>query len=272
GVSGLVLAQGDKMTPQNRMDVEYMTAWRYSKPQTKKAGIDVYMPLEHDPSRSAWRGVPKLMGAAGLNDVGKEASIAPATLRTLQSLDDEAVDLPLTVTVEVVGMQYGPQNATVEELIHDSLDLRLGLLGERSGPVRVMVNDAVETADTCVWHLGNLAANLSLAAGDFDGLDGAKNHAGMLGWAAIDGEARAWLADLSANTDTIEAMRDWHGILRHALIGVASRLVADSSPAAVTGRRTNRGFMTAAKAESIYHSVLRKELPMAYPDRKEKAS
>ena len=104
-----------------------------------------------------------------------------------------------------------------------------------------MAGDAVETADTCVWHLGNLAANLSLAAGDFDGLDGAKNHAGMLGWAAIDGEARAWLADLSANTDTIEAMRDWHGILRHALIGVASRLVADSSPAAVTGRRRARG-------------------------------
>ncbi|MGJ3509021.1 type I-E CRISPR-associated protein Cse1/CasA [Enemella sp. A6] len=272
GVTGVVLAQGDKMTPQNRQDIEHMTAWRYSKPQTKKFGIDVYMPLEHDPARSAWRGVPNLLGSAGLNDVGKEASLPPETIITLQSIDAGDADLPLTVTVEAVGLMYGPQNAVIEELVNDSLDLRLGILGEKSGAVRVMVNDAVQLADTCVWQLGNFASNLVAAAGDFDGIEGAKDHAMFLGWSAIDDAAREWLAGLSESTDTIEAMREWQQVLRAALTGVAVRLAADSSPAAVTGRLTKRGFMTAAKAESIYHGVLRKELPLAYPKQKEQAS
>ena len=46
---------------------------------------------------------------------------------------------------------------------------------------------------------------------------------------------------------------------------LAARMAVSCSPAAVTGRMTKFGYMTAAKAESYLRAALRKELVLAYP-------
>ncbi|GAA4901676.1 type I-E CRISPR-associated protein Cse1/CasA [Tessaracoccus lubricantis] len=262
GVTGVVLAQGDKMTPQNRRNVEHMTSWRFSEPQTKKHGIDVYMPMKHDPERSGWRGAPHLI-QRGLERDGRFQTLPSATIENLSVLQEQ-LRSHHKVQVEIVGIDYGPQEATVAELVHDQLDLQVALLGTQGAAVRTMVNDAVGLANDCVYALGRLAGNLAAASGDFDGIDGAQNRAKLTAWSMLDAPARDWLASLNADTDTIEAKREWSREIRLRLEELARELVNGCSPAAVIGRKTKHGFLTASKAEAFFHHALRKELPLAY--------
>ncbi|RRD45912.1 type I-E CRISPR-associated protein Cse1/CasA [Tessaracoccus sp. OH4464_COT-324] len=265
GVTGLVLAQGDKMTPQNRHDVEYMTAWRYSKPQSKKFGIDVYMPLKHDPARSGWRGLPAILSTPKVED-GKELTRRPRivdSIGDISSFGDE--DLEYSVGIELVGMDYGPQEATVAELVHDELDVRASLLGKQAVHVRAAVQDATDMADNCIWALGRLASSLAEAAGDFDGLDGARDRATLNAWAAIDPAARAWLSRLHAESVIVDALREWQKELGRILSEQAALLLENCPPQSVVGRKTKRGYVSAGIAEARFWAAIRKELTLAYP-------
>lgn len=86
---GVVLAQGDKLTPQNRYPVEAMSGWRFSEPpQTKKnGGRDTYMPRKHEPDRSFWRSLPAVLA---LDQAGAERQPfrMPGTLESLSQHED----------------------------------------------------------------------------------------------------------------------------------------------------------------------------------------
>ncbi len=61
-VTGVLIANGDPLTPQDRFRVEPMTGWRRSEPQEKKLGrYPVYMPRTHDPDRALWRGLQSML-------------------------------------------------------------------------------------------------------------------------------------------------------------------------------------------------------------------
>lgn len=272
GVTGVVLAQGDKMTPQNRQELEHMTAWRFSPPQTKKHGIPVYMPKKHDPSRSGWRGMPGLVSDSPKATDGHADTMRPANIKSVAGHSEEFAELDTEVIVELVGMDYGPQEATVNDVVHDTLDLRMSMLGDDAGEVQLMLFDVAETADKAVWALGRMASNIASASGDFDGLDGARDNAREAAWAELDQPARNWLQGLTAETDTIEARRAWQNLLRGVLEPLASSMASRCGAAAITGRKTKFGFMTASKAESLFRHALRQELPLAYPARPDKES
>lgn len=267
GVTGVVLSNGHKMTPQNRHDVEFMTSWRYSKPQTAKFKQITYMPSKHDIERSAWRGVPRIIGSLPVQKAGDPEPLRPATVDNLASFAESHDDIDLSVIVEVVGMEYGGQEATVEELVCDSLDLNISILGKNAVDVRVMVNDAVTLADKAVWTLGQLAGNIAKAAGDFDGVEGAQGRVMLQGWAALDSPAREWIADLRSNSDTVDESRKWQRLVSEKMLNVANQLLNTVSSAAVTGRKTKYGWMTAAKAEAVFRSELRSKLPLAFEEK-----
>lgn len=263
GVTGVVLAQGDKMTPQNRQDIEPMTSWRFSVPQTKKHGIPVYMPFKHDPERSGWRGAPHLVQDSLESQDGHLKTLPSHTIKTLGVLQGELDDQEV-VQLELVGIDYGPQEATVAEVVHDSMSIRPSLLSPDGAQVRTMINDAIGQADTCVYAFGRLAGNLSRAAGDFDGVEGVEIRAKLSAWSALDATAREWISTLDAGTDSIAAHRDWEARIRTVLQEQAQRLVNSCSPAAVIGRATKHGYLTASKAESFFFKKLRETLPLAY--------
>lgn len=268
GVTGLVLAQGDKMTPQNRHEVEAMTSWRYSKPQTKKFGIDVYMPLKHDPSRTAWRGLPRLITSAPFQEDGHDAFRPSHTIAHLGAQESQdLLDTSLQqLSLEVVGLDYGPQDATIAESVHDVLALPPSLLTEEAVGVVVALHDCIETADRVIWALGRMASNIAAAAGDFDGLAGASDSAKLQAWSALDIPARTWIRTLDAETDPIEARREWQRIVMPILRHEADRLARQAPPASVGGRQTSSGYMTAAKAEAFFRHKLRSELPLAFEE------
>nr|MVW16805.1 type I-E CRISPR-associated protein Cse1/CasA [Escherichia coli]MWL01746.1 type I-E CRISPR-associated protein Cse1/CasA [Escherichia coli] len=139
GVTGVVLAQGDKMTPQNRQDLEAMSNWRYSNPQSKKFGVPTYMPQKHDADRSLWRALPAVLAPETITNVlnaDSDAFIPGATLECAADHDSAA-----TLRVQAVGITYGPKEATIEEVVNDSVDLRAAILGAESGQIRAMMQD-----------------------------------------------------------------------------------------------------------------------------------
>lgn len=269
GVTGVILCQGDRMTPQNRHDLEPMTAWRHSIPQSKKLGITVYMPQKHDPTRDGWRGFPALVSTNPGDVEGQAKSRRPATVASMA--DHAEADINKVIGLEMVGMDYGPQEATVAELYYDRLDFRVSLLGEQALGIRTTVDDAISLADTCVREIGKMAANIARAAGDRDGTDGAYANALTETWAALELPARTWLSDLSPATNRIEAMRDFQKRLRIVAEASIDHIARTASPAATFGRQTSYGFMTSAKAELFARKKLRDELPLAYPTEEEKA-
>lgn len=265
GVTGVVLAQGDQLKEQNRHDVEYMTAWRYSAPQTAKFKIPVYMPRKHDPARAAWRGMPALLSQATTDVDGSPSTLPPRTIENLRAHSLGGKNLDLRAVVETIGMDYGPQEATVSELVHDTIDLRLSLIADEAASVRVMLDDSINTTDRCVWTLGRMARNIAAAAGDFDGLDGARDAAMLRAWAALDAPARAWISGLDASTDIDEERKSWQQQIRTILTDLANELASTCSPVAIVGRKTKHGYMTAALAEVYFRKALRDELPLAFP-------
>lgn len=264
GVTGLVLAQGDQLKEQQRQALEHMTAWRYSKAQTAKLKAKTYMPLKHDPSSAAWRGVPRLLGVSRREEDGSPFYLPVATMAQLQGLSLFGDDHDLRAIVETVGMDYGPQEATINEVVHDVLDFRLSLLTGEGAEVRAMLDTCIEVANQCVTQLGRLGSNLAAAAGDFEGLSGARERAMLLAWSALDAPARDWLSRLSATSSVREEQRRWQELVEDVLLGLARELCDTAPPAAVIGRKTKYGFMTAALAEHFFRASLRKLLQAAF--------
>ncbi|GAB3622653.1 type I-E CRISPR-associated protein Cse1/CasA [Mariniluteicoccus endophyticus] len=267
GVHGVVLSLGDQVTPQQMRGLEAMTGWRYSRPQSKKFGRDVYMPNEHDPDRALWRGLPAIVaaGVQKLEDGSTVSSfLAPMTYEQLNAEENPFV-------LQIIGIQYGPQSATIEEIIDDRIELHGSLLGDDAWPIRTAIHDAVATSETCVRALGQLAASIARAAGEKgDGAGDADRQRAMArAWAALDQPARVWVGSLTAASDPQESKRDWQRHLDAMLRALGQELVDRAGPAAVRGRDTSFGFMSAHRAYSFFVRDLRKTLTLVRPAPKE---
>lgn len=271
GVRGAVLCQGDKVTPQFMRGVEPMTAWRYSKPQSKKFGQPIYMPNEHDPGRAMWRGLPALVAAdhERVEDGGSTFDRF-ATADSVTANAENSQDF----TLQVVGIEYGPQSATVAEIIDDRMELHAALLRDDAVDTRTAVLDGVANAEACVRALGQLAANIARAAGergDSAG-EGARGRATAEAWATLDAPARAWIGGLDRPQTPVEVKQQWQRTVKDIVGGIARQLVDSAGPAAIRGRDTSFGFMSDHRAYGFFLEALRKELPLIHPQRKERVS
>lgn len=271
-VTGVVLCQGDRMAPQNRQDVEPMSAWRYSEPQTKKFGRTTYMPNKHTADRSLWRTLPAVMSPERVAD--QERFLLPLTLRAI----DEWTELAGTYEVQAVGITYGGNEATIEEIIDDSLDLRASLLRRESEQIRAMLADAVRCTEDAVRAFGTMAANLAKAAGERgDGAgEGARSRATQQAWNALDQPARHWIGTLDAASDPYDAYEGWQRQVARILDELADQLYWAAPPASVRGRVIRAGmqerFVTADIARMWFRGSLRKALPMAHPSETEESA
>lgn len=260
-IIGVVLSQGDKVTPQNRFELEPMSGWRFSMPQTKKFRTPTYMPNKHVASRSFWRGLPTVL-APGAGQVEFEGGRHDA-FRAPQTLESKA-DFEGPVVLQSVGITYGGQEATIEDIIDDSVELDASMLDESAGSVRAAVADSVGNADVCVRHLGNLAANIARAAGekgDSAG-DGARQRAMESAWSELDRPARRWIAGLTSDSDPQAVQQEWQQVVARIVFRLGNDLVAAASTQAVRGRETSHGFMNAAQAQRRFHSDIGKELSL----------
>lgn len=273
GVHGVVLAYGDPLSPRNQHMREPMTGWRRSKAQEKKLGLaQVYLPREHDPGKSAWRGLGALVaGRTPGAEQREEAAdiVRPRILDWVARLTVEGdFDPDFLVRARLVGARYGTQQSVIDEVIDDSVAMPVVLLHERDTRLGQAAIDAVADADTAVNVLGDLAADLARAVGAVP--EPARARATAQAYGMLDGPFRDWLAALDPRHPPQPQRATWQDSARTVLARLGAQEVADAGDGAWEGRviQTGKGqlWLTSSRAEAIFRYRLRKALPGTGPE------
>jgi len=269
-VIGCLVANGDRLTPQNRFQQEMMTAWRYSEPQTKKAGETTYMPLEHRPGRAFWRGIAAILPTGAQQTSAKDhpASLSPGIVDWISRLQEHKL-LPGNgmVVLRAIGVLYGSNNAVIDEVLDDRLPVSLALLSTGRRDLAESAVTAVEAAEHGVAAIRNLAANLARASGQTEpDLDGPKRRAEELAYSTLDGAYRSWIRTLTVESDANARLAEWKATARGILRAQGDTLLAAASPAAWAGRerpgrerpgRNGAELYTTSRAASWFALALR---------------
>ncbi|WP_280316945.1 type I-E CRISPR-associated protein Cse1/CasA [Nocardia wallacei] len=267
GVTGVVLANGDRIQPQNRHPLDPHTAWRYSEPQSKKAKTVVYMPVTHAAERSVWRGLNALLPSAAGRRTANGAPqryLAPGVLGWIGELcASEVLPGSYRPAIGVVGVEYGAQNATYAEIVEDALPVSVMLLREDDPAAGQVAVNAVTDADKAANAVWRLAENIARAAGA-EPKAGAGERAQEQVYAALDAPYRRWLAALVPDSDLIVARTEWQHTVRRSVAAIARDLVTAAPPAAWTGREVDGRTMTVAAAQAGFMASVRAALPLAH--------
>lgn len=267
GVTGVVLANGDKIQPQNRHGVDPHTAWRYSEPQSKKLKTTVYMPRLHDPRRSVWRGLAAILPSISPRRGNASEPRRYQSPGVMQWLDDLAENEHLSddyvVRVRVHGAEYGAQSATLAEIVDDMLPLPVLLLRTDRPEAGNTAERAVDDADqvsSCLWKL---AENLAQAAGA-EPKSGAGDRARESLYAALEAPYRSWLTTLRPGRDLTEARTEWQTIIRGVCRPITDELINAAPNTAWSGRKLNNRLVNVPLAEAWFIAALRNTLPLAF--------
>ena len=270
GVTGVVLAQGDKLAPQQMHRYEPQSLWRYSTPQSKKFKQDVYMPRKYEAGRALWRNLPGTLPTVttvqGVDKQPKQEFLPSATLSFHYQLDNASIETayPKVMRIQAVGVTYGPQEATLEDIYSDELTLSVAVMRVEHEDLSAEIDRQVRLTEEIARHVGNLAANLVRAAGESgDGAgDGARDRAKELFFSAVDTDFRTWLTQVDGRESARDAGRRWECSLRQHALDIQAELVRGASSSAIIGRDTGRGYMNVGIAENYFRAALNKHLPL----------
>ncbi|WP_190394719.1 type I-E CRISPR-associated protein Cse1/CasA [Nocardiopsis deserti] len=275
-VHGVLLAYGDPLTPRNKHDREPMTAWRRSPAQEKKLGEEqVYLPRDHDPARSAWRGLAALVtGRVRGAEQRREAAkvVRPRVLDWIARLTvEEHLDKGFLVRARLVGAVYGTQQSVIDEIVDDTVAMPVVLLHEQDSTLGQTAVDAVNDAEEAVMVLGDLATALAEAAGAET--EAPRATARDRGFAELDEPFRKWLRDLRPSDNPLypdEQRRTWQLTAHEIVSRLGAELMDTAGEAAWTGRvvatKNGSAWLTASRADLRFRSALRRALPLTNTD------
>jgi CRISPR system Cascade subunit CasA len=266
-----VIANGDPIHPRNRQALEPHCGWRFSTPQTKAHGIDVYMPRSHDPARALWRGLPSLLPQPeSVSAKDRAPALPPNVLEWLASLVQNGhLDPAYPLQLAAVGVTYGSQSSTITAMVDDAIRLRVAVVA--NPPLREAVSDSVAAAETGVTAVRHLAANLAAASGIHD-TEGQVNKATEAGYSVLDTAYPQWMAGLTPEVNVVDKATDWQLFVADALNQLAGQLISDAGEVAWLGRVARRHDGTehridSSLASAYFRSAIRKALPLAHPQR-----
>ena len=269
-VVGVLATNGDKLELKNHFN-DPMTAYRYSKPQSKKHQI-VHMPKTHDASRTLWRGIEPLLVREGVVEGPAETrDKQPATVRWLHEMRrfDEQLLKNNVIGVELVGQEYGPQDSTYFLTIHEELPLRLSLLVD-SDPAasHLLVTTANSTMNAAI-AVGQFAGNLAVAAGGTYEFQADQTDAVLH---RLNEPFKQWLTSYSPDADPLERRRQWFRYAKHISLRIAQDLVRGAGSSALIGREVDERLVSAATAWNILQSQLNKHLTSEPPGAQQKSA
>ncbi|MFV0459090.1 MAG: type I-E CRISPR-associated protein Cse1/CasA [Actinomycetales bacterium] len=265
-VTSVLICNGDPFSPQFRQSIEAGSGWRRSEPQEKKLRTSpVYMPLQHLPDRSLWRGLtPLLASLASTTHEDAPSHLSPALLTWLsrQSLSGTVASAH-RVRLRAVGLVYGSNNSVVDGLVDDAVLMHAAVLA--SPELATAATEAVKHADDAVRALADLAGDLARAAGgDVDGPRAAGRQAG---YQVLDSPYRRWLISLTDDCDVQERLQAWDIAVEKLLWPESSALVKAGGVPAFIGRHvTDRSgkshLVDSGQAHLRYGWAIRRALPL----------
>ena len=268
GVRGVVLAQGDKLSPQEMRLYEPQSLWRYSTEQSKKCKQDVYMPRKFKPERALWRNLPGTLPTStmieGADKQLKRRFLPSATLSFHYQLENDSVvtTYPKLVRIQAVGVVYRSKETEIEDVYSDELALPVAAIRAERHALAVVIDQQVRLTEDVAGAVGTLAANLALAAGEGGKGDGARDRAKERFFAVVDDPFRAWLAQVDGNEDARDVGQCWEDSLRRYALAIQNELVACASSSAIVGRYIGKEYLNVGIAENYFRAALNKRLPV----------
>ena len=270
GVTGVVLAQGDKLAPQEMRLYEPQSLWRYSTPQSKKFKTDVYMPRKFEAGRALWRNLPGTLPTVttvqGVDKQPKQEFLPSATLSFHYQLDNALIEAtyPKVMRIQAVGVTYGPQEATFDDIYSDELTLSVAVMRVEREDLSAEIDRQVRLTEEVARDVGTLAANLARAAGESakGAGEGARDRAKERFFSEIDTSFRIWLSQVDGHGSARDVGRRWERTLRQHATDIQTELVRGASSSAIIGRDTGRGYMNVGIAENYFRAALNKHLPL----------
>lgn len=268
-VTRVLIANGEKILPQDRFTVEPHSAWRHSENQDRiLKRSPVYMPRGHDPDRAVWRGLQALLPAAPLPQTpkrGPQRFLTPGIVERFAELVGDPLPYDYPVRFRTIGMVYGSNESVVDDVVDDVVELNAVLARRDAVALATVATSCVAAAESACFALGGLAADLAVAAGGV--ADGPRERAREAGFARLDRPFRDWLRTLGPDTDGYPEEIAWHRTVRTIITDAAADLLRDIPPAAWAGRTDGRGnLLTAAHAEARFRKNLRAAVPSAFVD------
>jgi len=263
-VTGVLICNGDRLTPQNLHSFEAHTAWRRSKAQeTKLKQATVYMPLEHDPSRAIWRGLQAMLPAATVSPGGAEppSRLSPKVIRWVGHLRvQEVLSADYSVGLHTLGVVYGSQSSVVNEIVEDRMLLPAVLLTQDAVALTGVVLACVAAAEAGAKALGSLAANLVEAAGGDHA--GPRSRALESAYDALDPLFRLWVRGLGPDTDPTTCQQEWHEKAKRVIRALGVDLLAQAPAVAMAGRSRGGRLLTAFHADRWFDKALHEAFSM----------
>ncbi|MFI7609306.1 type I-E CRISPR-associated protein Cse1/CasA [Micromonospora sp. NPDC049366] len=269
GITGAMIANGDRFDWQDRHLLEPMSVWGRSGPREREQKrTPIYLPRSHDHSRALWRGLQTLLPAPPAPGAEPPQRLSPMVVQWLARLTvTGAIEPDFHVRPRAVSITYGTQQAVVDEVFSDALTMNVLTLVEDS-PLRAAVVDSAADAEAAVTVLRRLAENLARAAGSRDTDSGEAERAGERAYALLDRDFRDWLARLGPESDPVSERAGWQRHVRRAVRRLGGELVTEAGPKAWVGRtgtdRMGRDVhYSSSQAEAWFLAGLAKALPMA---------
>jgi len=268
-VSDVLVSQGDRaqrgrVPPTNWFRIEPMTGWKLSSNKTKETqGLPVYYPVDFSSARSFWRGLEALLpqpSSTGQDGISK--IVPPALSRWVSALRTEGQFAEALVRWHAVGIEYGSNDSSYNELISDEIVLPTAVF--TSEELADQVLRAADVADKAVFALGTLAQNVALAAGGSSESSGHRTKNVAQGFAALDPLFRNWVRTLGEGKTMVEARKDWHRTVHREVSNIGYQIIEEAGLAAYVGRTSGGQFRDAGLALRWFKNALRKALPYAF--------
>lgn len=240
GVTGVLVTYGDTFVIQQRqhtVNIEPMSLWRYSDPQTRKYHESIQMPRAHQPNVSLWRGLAAVVPRGQRQRDEKSAAITQLVEHAARLRRSSLLPHGL-VRYRAIGVVYGSNNSVIDEVIEDSLDLPAIALDPDARELRQVALSAVNATKAGVAALAKLARQLAAAAGaGTDERQGPGDRAYENAYAALDAPYRTWLRTTLADAadEPLLAEATWHAEARRILDQLGHDLVSQAPEKAWLG-------------------------------------
>lgn len=277
-IIGSLICQGDRPVGHLWFDKEPMTLWRYSPIKSKDFKVDIYMPKLHQSSQQVWRGLTSMLAdglsgtTAGINKNEIANHRTSATIKALPYLLESWSRHK--IKIEIIGMEYGTQAASYEEMIHDQLIMPKVLFDNSLGvAARQLVKDTLAISAEIVNVLSWFAVDLQTAAGRAFGKNDSpinvRNKEAEQCYYELDKEFRNWIQCIDA--DATENRRQWRKILKELERKRIRMLTSSLGSRAMIGVNTkdNMDNIDLARALTKCERTINKKLEEYYKTEKQ---
>lgn len=269
GVVGYEVLGGDYWDSENAFG-EQMTLWSRTSKKNEKM---TYKPQQHEAGKQLWREIPSMLDPEGRK---------PGVLTWNQQLQSlRILSRKEQIVLNMVGIRYDNQEASVKDVYTDQLAMQLAVLDELSRPWTVRINREVERCEKAAESIGVLCKELKLAGGlDYNQVKGFKEtqkvteDARAQFYFAVDQPFRQWLQEIDPEQDDPdEAVLRWQAQARSIAEELGAKMVREAGNAALKGHRiavgdkkTERTILyTSPKAYNRFRASLREIYPKTEP-------